>query len=111
MARCAGEAVNGDEAMRLAAGASPGVVIPDSALEHEGGSVLWLCGALRLAVTEPPRILLCCGTENVPEDFEDAEEYLEVSGAEGFVEAGEDGEVLLDPIRRVHAGERVRRGI
>lgn len=106
-----GDAENGDEAMKLAASARPEVVILDPALEHEGGSVLWLCGTLRTFGGASPKILLYCGADEMPEGYEDAREYHELSGAEGFVEAGESGEVLIDAIRRLHRGERVRIGI
>lgn len=104
-----GEAKTADEALRLAAECGPDVVVLDPGIERGGGSTLWLCMALKLHSAGeggPPKVLLFGGAEDLPERG-GLEHFYGISGAESFVEAGEDGEALLEALGRTHAGERV----
>lgn len=67
-----------------------------------------MCLALKLHGARVPKLVLFAGAEEIPGG--DPWDFYETSGAESFVEAGEELEVLLDVISRtVERGEVVLR--
>ena len=104
-----GEAETADEAFRLSEEVGPDVVIVSPGMEGGGESALWLCLALKLhspGREEPPKVMLYGGPEDIPDDG-GAEPFYLRSGADSFVGAEAEGEVLLEALGRTHAGERV----
>lgn len=85
------------------------MVVLDPAMERHGGSALWLCLALKLHEARAPKLVLFAGVEEIPGG--DAWDFYETSGAESFVEASEEMEVLLDVMSRTVEGERLCCGI
>lgn len=104
-----GHAVDTEDALRLSIERGPDVVVLDPAIERHGGSALWLCLALKLHEARAPKLVLFAGVEEIPGG--DAWDFYETSGAESFVEAGEEMEVLLDVMSRTVEGERLCCGI
>lgn len=84
-----GEARFGDEALELVSKTRPDVMIVGPDLEGDGGSVVWLCLAVKLYANGPsgraPRVLLHGGAEDTLDG--DAWSFYERSGAESFVHA------------------------
>ena len=85
------------------------VGVLDPAIERNGGCALWLCLALKLHGTKVPKVVLFAGAEEIPGG--DPWDFYATSGAESFVEAGEELDVLFDVVSRTADGERLCCGI
>ena len=102
--RVAGEASNGQEAITLAAGLSPDVILMDIRMPVLDGiaATTAILGAAATAGVEPPRIIVLTTF-----DLDEAAARAIRGGASGFVLKDADPEFLLASIRTVHAGNSV----
>ncbi len=95
-----GEAESAADALRLATGLRPDLVLLD--LRLGGDSGVEACREIKALVPEAPRVLVFTA-HPIVEDIAAAA----LVGADGYLHKGVGGEELLEAIRRTHAGGRV----